>query len=117
MAFSRGKYEKFSEPLSSLGLRLEPRSAGTRIYHQFVVSNLGVTHASQKPRIESHADAPLGRKVVAAAGLIALLLGIAVLPQSWAHDAFAPLAIMLGLFWIPVGDAGAYSFEFLICGR
>ena len=43
---------------------------------------------------------PMGRKLVAAGGLIALLLGIAVLPQSWARDAVAPLSIMLGLFWM-----------------
>lgn len=41
-----------------------------------------------------------GRMLVAAAGLIVLLLGIAALPQSWARDAVAPLSIMLGLFWM-----------------
>lgn len=41
-----------------------------------------------------------GRLMVAVAGLVALLAGIAVLPQSWARDAVAPLSIMLGLFWM-----------------
>lgn len=43
---------------------------------------------------------PMGRKIVAAAGLILLLLGIVVLPQGWARDGVAPVAILIGLFWI-----------------
>ncbi len=54
-------------------------------------------HRNHEPKVTL---TPRGRTLVAAAGLIALLLGIAILPQGWARDAVAPLTILLGLFWI-----------------